>query len=46
MDALSTSVFVVGVNKGMALVERLNDVEAVIVDANGKMHYSTGLMRR
>jgi FAD:protein FMN transferase len=46
MDALSTSVFVLGVKKGMALVERLNDVEAVIVDANGKMHYSTGLMRR
>jgi thiamine biosynthesis lipoprotein len=46
MDALSTSVFVMGVEKGMALVERLADVEAVIVDGNGKMYYSTGLMRR
>ena len=46
MDALSTSVFVMGVEKGMALVERLSDVEAVIVDANGKMYYSAGLMRR
>lgn len=46
MDALSTSVFVMGVRKGMALVERLAKVEAVIVDANGKMYYSTGLMRR
>ena len=46
MDALSTSVFVIGVRKGMALVERLPKVEAVIVDANGKMYYSTGLMRR
>ena len=46
MDALSTSVFVLGVQKGMALVERLADVEAVIVDADGKMYYSTGLMRR
>jgi thiamine biosynthesis lipoprotein len=46
MDALSTSVFVMGVRKGMALVERLAEVEAVIVDANGKMYYSTGLMRR
>lgn len=45
-DALSTSVFVMGVEKGMALVERLPDVEAVIVDANGKMYYSTGLMRQ
>jgi thiamine biosynthesis lipoprotein len=46
MDALSTSVFVMGVQKGMALVERLPEVEAVIVDAHGKMYYSTGLMRR
>ncbi len=46
MDALSTSVFVMGVQKGMALVERLADVEAVIVDENGKMYYSTGLERR
>jgi thiamine biosynthesis lipoprotein len=46
IDALSTSVFVMGVRKGMALVERLTDVEAVIVDANGKIYYSTGLMRR
>jgi thiamine biosynthesis lipoprotein len=46
MDALSTSVFVLGVEKGMALVERLSDVETVIVDENGKMYYSTGLERR
>ena len=46
MDALSTSVFVMGEQKGMALVERLPEVEAVIVDAHGKMYYSTGLMRR
>jgi thiamine biosynthesis lipoprotein len=46
MDALSTSVFVMGVKKGMALVEQLADVEAVIVDADGKMYYSTGLTRR
>lgn len=46
MDALSTSVFVMGVKKGMALVERLTDVEAVIVDDEGKMYYSRGLERR
>ncbi len=46
MDALSTSVFVMGVKKGLALVESLPDVEAVVVDADGKMHYSSGLMRR
>lgn len=46
MDALSTSVFVMGVNKGLALVESLPDVEALIVDADGKMHYSSGLVHR
>lgn len=46
MDALSTSVFVMGIKRGLALVESLPDVEALIVDADGKMHYSSGLMRR
>jgi hypothetical protein len=35
-----------GVNKGLALVESLPDVEALIVDADGKMHYSSGLVHR
>lgn len=46
MDALSTSVFVLGVKRGMALVESLPDVEAVVIDANGLMYYSSGLLRR
>jgi thiamine biosynthesis lipoprotein len=46
MDALSTSVFVMGIKRGLALVESLPDVEAVIVDADGKMHYSSGFMGR
>ena len=46
MDALSTSVFVLGVQKGLSLVESLTDVEAVIIDDAGRMHYSSGLLRR
>ncbi|HIP53021.1 MAG TPA: FAD:protein FMN transferase [Chromatiales bacterium] len=42
-DALSTSVFVLGPERGMALVERLPGIDAVIVDAQGRMHFSSGL---
>lgn len=41
-DALSTSVFVLGAEKGMALVNRLEDVDAVIIDGDGKMITSDG----
>jgi thiamine biosynthesis lipoprotein len=42
-DGLSTSVFVLGVERGMALVAGLPDVEAVIVDREGRIYYSDGL---
>jgi len=42
-DALSTSVFVLGLKEGMALIDRMEDVEAVIIDNQGKMHTSKGL---
>lgn len=42
-DPLSTSVFVLGVEKGLALVNRLNGVDAIIIDAKGKVFYSEGL---
>lgn len=42
-DALSTSVFVLGVERGMALINSLSGVEAVIIDARGRLHFSTGL---
>ena len=42
-DALATSVFVMGVNKGMTLVDALPGVEAVIVDQSGDLYYSRGL---
>ena len=43
-DPLSTTVFVMGVNSGLALVNRLEGFDAIIIDAKGTVHYSDGLM--
>ena len=45
-DGLSTGVFILGPEKGMALVERLPDVEAVIVTADNRVLISSGLRGR
>jgi thiamine biosynthesis lipoprotein len=45
-DALSTGVFVLGPERGLALVERLPDVEAVIVTADNRVVISSGLQGR
>lgn len=42
-DPLSTTVFVLGVNKGLKLVNKLTQFDAIIIDINGKVHYSDGL---
>ncbi|MCU0975446.1 MAG: FAD:protein FMN transferase [Steroidobacteraceae bacterium] len=42
-DGLSTGVFVLGAERGLALIERLRDVDAVLVTAGGKVLYSSGL---
>jgi len=42
-DALATGVFVMGAEDGMSLVESLDDVECFIVDADRKIHRSSGL---
>jgi thiamine biosynthesis lipoprotein len=42
-DALSTSVFVLGVEKGLELVNSLPNTEAIIIDNEGRLHYSEGL---
>ncbi|HHJ16445.1 MAG TPA: FAD:protein FMN transferase [Gammaproteobacteria bacterium] len=42
-DILSTSVFVLGLEKGLALVNRLPDIDAILVDRHGAMHYSEDL---
>ncbi|HBE91208.1 MAG TPA: hypothetical protein DDW55_01290 [Gammaproteobacteria bacterium] len=44
-DALSTSVFVLGVEKGLQLIDSTPGTEAVIIDNKGNMHYSAGLAR-
>ena len=43
-DGLSTTFFVLGPAAGLALVEKLPDIDAVIIDADGRIHYSSGLM--
>jgi FAD:protein FMN transferase len=43
-EALSKAVFVMGVQRGLALVNGLADVDAVIVDAQGQLHTSDGLL--
>jgi FAD:protein FMN transferase len=45
-DGLSTGVFIMGPEAGMALVERLPDVEAVMVTADNRVLISSGLQGR
>jgi len=42
-DALSTAVFVMGAEKGLVLIERLDDVDAVLVDSDENIIISKGL---
>ena len=43
-EGLSKSVFVLGLERGMRLVESQRGVDAVVVDAEGVLHYSSGLL--
>ena len=45
-EALSKTVFVLGVERGLALVNALEGVDAIVVDAAGRLHHSTGLEPR
>ena len=42
-DVLSTAVFVLGAEAGLQLVEKLEQVEAIIVDQIGNVHFTSGL---
>ncbi len=42
-EALSKCVFVMGLARGMRLVESQPGVDAVVVDATGTLHFSSGL---
>lgn len=43
-EALSKTVFMLGADEGLRVVEALAGVDAVVVDAGGRLHYSSGLM--
>ncbi len=43
-DALSTTTFVLGVEHGLALINSLAGVDAIVIDQHGKLHYSEGLL--
>lgn len=45
-DGLDTGIFVMGPERGMELIERLPDIEAIIVDQEGNMLVSSGLKSR
>jgi thiamine biosynthesis lipoprotein len=42
-EALSKTVFVRGVERGLAIVERMPGADAVVVDAAGRLHFTSGL---
>jgi thiamine biosynthesis lipoprotein len=43
-DGLSTSVFVLGPERGLALIDRLPGVDAIIIDSEGQLRYSADLL--
>lgn len=42
-DALSTTCFVLGLEEGMELIESLENIEAVFITEDYRLHYSSGL---
>jgi thiamine biosynthesis lipoprotein len=44
-DALSTSVFVMGVDQGLRMIAALPDYESIVIDSDGRVFYSDGLER-
>jgi len=44
-DALSTSVFVMGVDQGLRLIATLPDYESIVIDEDGRIFYSDGLQQ-
>jgi thiamine biosynthesis lipoprotein len=44
-DALSTSVFVLGVRAGLMLIDSLDGIDAIIIDGQGRLHYSQDLLQ-
>jgi FAD:protein FMN transferase len=44
-EALSKAVFVLGAERGLALLARVSGADAVVVDAQGRLHASPGLLQ-
>lgn len=44
-DALSTAIFVLGLEKGLGLINSLDNFEAIVMDDKRKLHFSTGLQQ-
>jgi thiamine biosynthesis lipoprotein len=45
-DALDDAVFIMGWEKGLAMIEKLDDVGAVVIDADGGVHISKRMQGR
>lgn len=45
-DGLTKPVFILGPEKGLKLIESIPGVDAVVIDAAGRMYYSSGLVNR
>ena len=45
-DGLTKPVFILGPEKGLKLIESIPGVDAVIIDAEGRMYYSSGLQNK
>ncbi|WP_420601623.1 FAD:protein FMN transferase [Flagellimonas sp.] len=43
-DALATAVFIMGRDSGIHLINQMDGVDAVVVDADNKIHKSTGIL--
>lgn len=42
-DGLSKTIFVLGIERGMQVLDRAGDVDAIAIDKDGKIYYSKGL---
>ncbi len=43
-DALSTTLFILGAEKGIKLINTMQNLDAIIIDDKGKINYSSGLV--
>lgn len=44
-DGLSKTIFVLGIEEGMQVLDRAGDVDAIAIDKDGKIYYSKGLAK-